>query len=789
MKRPLRTLDAPAPAGAWYWLAWAAWLGCSLAYALSQSIDLPTFHLDGAFQTASGLYRLDARHMPGRDFFPYLGIGPLLALFPAFKAAGADLAASGISAQFMTLAAAMLATAVIWQLVWRPARFVEAMAWAALLVCGPLCISVLLDRALPPWFDFGLKPGNSLRPLRASAAYLAFGAYYLFTRRARGTYSTLVVGGLLAGTVLLWSNDFALPTAILLSACVLLDVWQRHRPPPATLFAQPAVAALTAAALMTAATGGHAMALLQYNFLDVARDQWWYFAFYSDQSRIFGSADIGKLLYDESYPPLAALLALALAAFFSRQREVFFLLALSATLVLGGLLASVGGHIGGYFGNARFFSGMLVAVAALRGVALLTAQPPRLQSTLPLLGAALAAGACGWSAMKAHADHRNAAADTERFYVPELGGYLPLEWQAYIQLARSTPGMVIEEYWGLWSATRRAFPAWPVDSVIHALGRVRLSAAAQLPQASTVITTRHRTSSTWQPWSISQNFWFYEALFRNWSPKALSPTTVVWHRLRAPTPDKPVPCTAESGQSASIQIVAPRPGYYQLSLDYELTGRGRALLMLQNNLSFGGDAEGFVSVDPVGTHVRFPVFVPREGPVRLGISVRSRPGRAVRLGHCTASALPPLGRDVLHTMAAGEQDSWTGCDLESVLGRPNARCEIVNRTPHRAGFLSFGPYARLPAGRYRFWIEYTAASPSGMEVGNWEVAVAPINGRQGGTIAKAAIVGTHGKAGRVESEFTLAGSPDDPPLPIEVRVLSLPNLISSVQRLTIVRVD
>lgn len=76
-----------------------------IAAALSAqfSIDIPTKHLDGAFQTASGLFRLAAGQWPGEDFLPYLGLGPLFVLYPFFLLAGGDVAASEFAAWFTTL--------------------------------------------------------------------------------------------------------------------------------------------------------------------------------------------------------------------------------------------------------------------------------------------------------------------------------------------------------------------------------------------------------------------------------------------------------------------------------------------------------------------------------------------------------------------------------------------------------------------------------------------------------------------------------------------------------------
>lgn len=71
-------------------------------FSLYSSINLPTQHLDGAFQTASALFRIENGEIIGKDFLPYLGLGPFLILFPFFKIAGGNLFASVFAAKFIT---------------------------------------------------------------------------------------------------------------------------------------------------------------------------------------------------------------------------------------------------------------------------------------------------------------------------------------------------------------------------------------------------------------------------------------------------------------------------------------------------------------------------------------------------------------------------------------------------------------------------------------------------------------------------------------------------------------
>ena len=87
--------------------------------SLRSSIYLPTNHLDGAFQTASGLYRIKWGEIPGIDFFPYLGIGPLISLVPLFLAFGGNLWASVVAANVVTLGIMQISAAIIFILLTR----------------------------------------------------------------------------------------------------------------------------------------------------------------------------------------------------------------------------------------------------------------------------------------------------------------------------------------------------------------------------------------------------------------------------------------------------------------------------------------------------------------------------------------------------------------------------------------------------------------------------------------------------------------------------------------------
>ena len=160
---------------------------------------------------------------------------------------------------------------------------------------------------------------------------------------------------------------------------------------------------------------------------------------------------------------------------------------------------------------------------------------------------------------------KTAESDPYRFYVQELGGYLPTDWREYIMQARAskeTPAL--EEYWGLWSAITRRHNSPPVDSIIHALGSKRTifaNAVKALPNM--VITTRLSTSPDWQPWNLSANYWFYQPLLENYEPSIASPTTLFWRKKNTLSDMPVVPCKANR-KNNGFTLTTATPGYYEV---------------------------------------------------------------------------------------------------------------------------------------------------------------------------------------------------------------------------------
>lgn len=634
---PRRDSRLPVFVRARPWWLWATLLFCTgtlTLLAAHNALRLPTFHLDGAFQTASGLYRLADGQLPGRDFFPYLGLGPIALLMPIFWLLGGDLFASTTSAWAMTFIGAGFALSVMYRIV-LGRSVLESLAAGLLLATLGALLTTRFDLWLLEPLMWALEPGNSLRPLRALVPYLALAAYLWASARATCWRNRAFGAAAIAGLAFGWSNDFGIPTAFGVLALFWLDSPRVYR---GAMFGFPLLFALFVGALfLILATGGHQREWLAFNFKDVAGDQWWYYGPYSNNARIFSPGDLVRLLRPELALPVLLLGITAGTAWRKRNRKALLLSWLGAVTLLAGVLASVGGHIGGYFGPFKAWALALVLLFALSFVGKRIHVPMSYRRVvLPGISLALLIGTLAWY----NQDARSLRQPGSGFVpVPELGGYLPEAWTPALAYWRGVPkgDVLFEEYWGIASALRRSFPPVPVDSVIHALGSLRPKAQQQLDLARHVVTTRASLSDIWHSWNVTQNYWFYQDLLEHWQPEFMTPTTVVWTRMD--TPREVLGPAVACRYDARLGRVEPGPlppGPYQLTLTYEVSsGRpmSRVLLMLRNNVSFGAGAVGKASLDPNGRTAVLPVYH-REPGTWFDLSVRGGDLSQVQVHRC-----------------------------------------------------------------------------------------------------------------------------------------------------------
>ena len=608
--------------------------------ALITSIMVPTFHLDGAFQTASGLFRLNSGQLPGKDFFPYLGIGPILTIFPIFKLAGSDLTASTFAATFITNFLAWISISTIIHLALKNKLFISSLCIGSilLLILTWLCQSglFLADKLR---FDFLIEPGNSLKPVRSSAPYILGILTYFISINPCPNYIKKYVAGVSVGVFMLWSNDYALPTVATFSLFYCIYFYRTSVNNWLTdILIFSFVLISTWLILLVVITAGHAIEFLKYNFIDIATDQWWFFAPYYD--RIFHLSDLIKLLNLD----LIILLILLIYAYKTNKIEPIILCLIGFSLYFGGALASIGGHYSSeYFDSYRIWSEVIIIAFSLNII--IKSLSKNFQNNqyssikyISYLGVTLfLLIGNSISTYKYSRELDNVQNNDEFYYVNEFGGYLNVEWRKYIEFMKQNKNKhVIEEYWGLSSALNKTFSSWPVDSAIHALGDVRKKSAQSLAEADYIVTTKTVDFSIWQHGSVSQNFWFYKELYLEWEPVLSTPNTTLWKKLPSKRILNDIECQITKNKDAFI-IKTDVVDLINVTLNYSITAQGRHLSLVKNNLSYASDAAGYVSINPKSDNVSIPILSRGNKNETYDIKIIGGENSEIFISFCNAS--------------------------------------------------------------------------------------------------------------------------------------------------------
>jgi hypothetical protein len=101
-------------------------------------------------------------------------------------------------------------------------------------------------------------------------------------------------------------------------------------------------------------------------------------------------------------------------------------------------------------------------------------------------------------------------------------------------------------------------------------------------------------------------------------------------------------------------------------------------------------------------------------------------------------------------LPAAKRQTWSGASLRTQVGKLE-RGRLVAGTDTPPGFLSFGPYAALPEGHYRFNIVYASTAPSSTQAGDWELTSS--SGKTSFSAKRGALPGTQGDVKEITGEF------------------------------------
>ncbi len=613
-----------------FWLFLLVFLvgGAALyAFARHETREVPLIHIDGAFQNASTLFRLQNGHLPGRDFFPYLGLGPVFVSYPLFSAHGGHLIASQITAY-------LLAGIALWVPLFCIFRWTGAARTAAgaLLASGlVLAVGMLIVLRTEPtdrehwwyhvvrWVEMRVLPLASSRGLRALVVWLTMlGLAALWKYSTHAPWKRLVGISLLAGVAVFWANDFG-PPAALVAGLAALGHAARERRVWSFMPISGLVFLAAALGVVTLATGGHAAELMEFNFKDVATDQWWYFGSYDDAHRIYSLRDLPKLFGSFVWVDTLVLLGVGWLAWKRRSARLTLLTGAGIALFLGGAIPSLGGHVMLYFAQLRTWT---VFVVLGLGIAEWRQRSGRHfvgwgRHVLPGVGLAALAGVAVVCWREAAALDLKLSRGKSRLYVPELGGYCKKkDWEPVFAEERARGYRpIIEEYYGLIQAFHHEPGMAKVDAVIHALGSQRQQWSRELEtKAERVGTSRNDvfpvSFSRWVQWSMQQNWWFYRKVLTQFKMMRQTPTMYLWERRQAPMPWTPVACEIHAQDASGMQrvsIAGPAQALREVTLHFRAVTQGRHLILVRRHPSDPANIASTISLSDDGT-ASFPIW-------------------------------------------------------------------------------------------------------------------------------------------------------------------------------------
>ncbi|MEM6585481.1 MAG: hypothetical protein AAF692_06975, partial [Pseudomonadota bacterium] len=385
--------------------------------AVSLLYDHSLHSIDGAMQTWFALSGFASGAQLGGDFQSYLGVTMMLALLPVFAALGQTLFASTFAAYAaVTLGAFAIAYAIVWFI--RPIPKDQRVWWTILIVFGFYYLGRAPFDAIGYPYPASLEPGVSLRPIRGLLPFLALPFVVIALRKIRDTGSARPAAllGMIAGVGLLWSNDAGIPLVIAMGMALVAALIGRWGSMARSLAVFVLATFACAAASLTLVTKGSPLGWLEYNFVSVAADQFWYFGPWDREARVLGPLDlvnIARLGNPLSVLSLATLAACVVIAFAKRAvgrgapvRDAAFI-AVGASLVGTALIPQIGGHIGAEYNHITFVMGcaapfIVFQRAAMRwSKALIRALPDAVPRVGALAAAALmvALGVTGTAAM------------------------------------------------------------------------------------------------------------------------------------------------------------------------------------------------------------------------------------------------------------------------------------------------------------------------------------------------------------------------------------------------------
>ncbi|PLK22892.1 hypothetical protein C0V72_12535 [Porphyrobacter sp. TH134] len=677
-------VQASSKARGWWALAGLAAVICALRGGVLL-YDHSLNSIDGALQTWFALDHFADGDQLGTAFQSYLGITMVLALLPVFLAFGQTLFASTLAANVAVIAGSFgAAYATVWLIRAVPPR--ARWQTALVLIFGFYYAAPLVAEGAGLRWPATFDPGVSLRPLRGFLPFIVLPFFVVQVRRVLRQGRALPGGlllGLVAGVGLLWSNDAGMPLVIALTLGLVMALHRRLALLARTVAAFGLGVMAAAGAILLAVTHAAPGPWLQYNFRDVAGDQFWFFAPWDRSTRILGVGDLPNILRHGDLLSTASLIVLTLCvlwAMVQRLRGRSAPVRGSAFIVVGAsvigtaLIPQIGGHIGAEYNAITFVLGACAPLIVGQRVLLRLAKPVLRSASPAKTGMVVGVAALAMVGIEA-ARFATIRAQTDRTtYDTGLGFHVTPEYAADLaamrQLAQAWDAQGIAQDRRLLSVYTSPLdiaagvdsPA-PVGSLIHALGADNRASFTALVGERKVaaVTTIAPDYSGWEGWIRRANWPFFRALHENYTPIARNDQQVLWVRAETvapPTAAATCQVSAPSRNTLALDIAAPIAGLASVSVTRQppfATGRSAMLTVAEASPDTAATADRWADFPRYG--IGNTELVSLVAPVSAGTTTRLTlevlDGSEIGTATCTAQVFAPVDTAALPRLPEG----------------------------------------------------------------------------------------------------------------------------------------
>lgn len=174
-------------------------------------------------------------------------------------------------------------------------------------------------------------------------------------------------------------------------------------------------------------------------------------------------------------------------------------------------------------------------------------------------------------------------------------------------------------------------------------------------------------------------------------------------------------------------------------------------------------------------------------PSELLVRINGSPKRIAKCGDESIYVYGKSNLRVRKVVNIGDSYTWRACELPTRIGLPIPGCSMRKEDVSESGYVTFGPYAQLPVGKYVFDISYSSASENTDIIGTWDVALALPDKAEIKILNKRDLLGTNGAIEEIKGQFDV--TPKQDMKRFEIRTFARKNTHLEVHYIRVTRVE